>query len=196
MADDKRTYDLTAITPAELSTLLSSLALDIDDPSLSAAESKKLLLTDLLISSVITSNSNNYQAITQKAFYDSVATESNNGVVKHASPAQNDAGAVGNYVVIASELKRKLNEVMSGSLTPDGHWDFGAGLQIRWGRVISTQDTNQSFNFSKPFDNACLAVIPDVPIGNATVVSTTGFVFNRLDEVNNAIYMYYIAIGY
>lgn len=83
---DSRIENLTnQILLAELQSLKASLKLVLDDPSYSAGEAKKMLLSVLLNSSTVSSNTNDYQALTPKGFYNSTMTDSRLGVGRNAT---------------------------------------------------------------------------------------------------------------
>lgn len=76
---DSRGKDLTGtVISSELQALLSSLYFNVDASSFS--EAKKIVLQTLLTEAVIAANSNNYQAMTPKAFYDSIMTTARKGI--------------------------------------------------------------------------------------------------------------------
>ena len=196
MGVDSRIENLTdEALLAELEALKATLKLAIDDPSYSAGDAKKILIATLLNKSVVTDNTNDFQAMTPKAFYDSVATESNLGVTRHASPAQINSGAEGNLTVIASELKRKLDELFSQSLLQQGYINFIGGFQLRWGKVLSTTDSAQNFTFAEPFTNECLNVVTTLETQQDISLFKDKFTFNRRDDVDGNVNMFYYAIG-
>ena len=92
------------IALAELTALKASLKVVLDDPSYSAGDAKKMLLSVLLNSdTVVEGSENDFQAMTPKGFAASVATETRNGIARPATAAENDSGAAGVFFVIASE---------------------------------------------------------------------------------------------
>lgn len=93
----------------------------------SESDALGLEVPELLTSDIITDASLDYKALTGKGFNASVATEGRLGITKHASAAQIDAGTAGNLVVIASQLKRKYDELynsvsVSFTGTPDANF--------------------------------------------------------------------------
>lgn len=83
---DKRGKDLTELLASQIQALLNTLSIPVDDPSFS--EARRLVLSSLLNSNIVDANTNNYQALTPKGFYDSIATESRKGVQRLATSAE------------------------------------------------------------------------------------------------------------
>jgi hypothetical protein len=76
---DSRIRNLTdEVLAAHLSALLNTLYLAVDDTTFTDA--KKVLLKTLLTEAVIDANTNNYQAMSPKSFYDSVMTNARKGI--------------------------------------------------------------------------------------------------------------------
>lgn len=78
MADD-RIKDLPGeVSTAELNALIDTLYLAVDDTTFTDAE--KMLLKSIMFDGFVTSNSNNYQAMTPRAFYNNIMTTTRRGV--------------------------------------------------------------------------------------------------------------------
>lgn len=172
MADDKRTYDLTAITASELSSLLSTLELDIDDPSFSAGESKRLALSLLLSSGLVAEGSTiEHLALTPKGFALSVATSSRNGIVKTADASDISSGTSGK-MVDAAQLKSSVD----------------AALQIPsiqfmlWGGVSSSGVASSPYGGSLTFTSSKLST-GQYQV-NHNLGSSTYFVFPWITRTN------------
>jgi len=76
---DERIKDFTgAVSSAQIGALLDTLYLAVDDTSFTDA--KKILLKSILTTAVVDASTNNYQAMTPKAFYDSVMTTTRKGI--------------------------------------------------------------------------------------------------------------------
>ena len=89
MGEDKRIPDLTELTDAQIIALLATLVLEMDDPSFSSGESKKVRLTQLLSSRAVPDNDAlTHKAMTEAGFKNTEATESRKGVVTFATTAQ------------------------------------------------------------------------------------------------------------
>ncbi len=83
---DSRIKDLDGdVSSGQLPALLNTLFLAVDDTSFSEAE--QILLKTILTEAIVTSNSNNYQALTPKAFYDSIMTTARKGIGQLSSDA-------------------------------------------------------------------------------------------------------------
>jgi len=84
---DSRIKDLTGTTVTQaLQALLDTLYLAVDDASY--VNAKKILLKSLLYDSIVSGNSNNYQGMTPKAFYDSVMTSTRLGIGRQATSTE------------------------------------------------------------------------------------------------------------
>ena len=83
MSDSKIRNLTETVVSGDLATLLDTLYLAVDDTTFTNA--KKVLLKTILTEAVISSNANNYQAMTPKAFYDSVMTTTRKGIAQLAS---------------------------------------------------------------------------------------------------------------
>lgn len=89
MGQDLRIRDLNAVGATELKTLLSTVALALDDPSFSANDAKKVLLSVLLTSDIVAEDTDiTHRALTPKGFNSSVATTSRRGVVRLAKDTE------------------------------------------------------------------------------------------------------------
>jgi len=87
MAVDSRIKDLPdEVASSQLQALLDTLYLAVDDTSFS--EAKKVLLKTLFTEAIVSSNSNNYQAMTPKAFYNSIMTTSRKGIGRLATESE------------------------------------------------------------------------------------------------------------
>lgn len=118
MGADSRIKDLSGeIVSGELASRLSTLYVAADDTSFSDA--KKIKWGTLVNSSVVTNNSNNYQALTPKGFYDSVATESRKGIVELASTAEVQAKS-GDMVLTAGKQTAMQNQWLSDWFVQSG----------------------------------------------------------------------------
>ena len=97
MGSDKRITDLAPLSDAGVNSLLNSLALEVDDPSLSATESRQILLSQLLSNRDIPDNTTTaYKAVTEAGLMKTNATYAKKGVVRLASTQDIDgsSGAV------------------------------------------------------------------------------------------------------
>jgi hypothetical protein len=84
---DSRIRNLVdTIIASELNSLLNELCFAIDGTSLTDAN--KVFWTTLITNAIVTNNSNNYQAMTPQAFYNSIMTTSRNGIGMIASDAE------------------------------------------------------------------------------------------------------------
>jgi len=84
---DSRIKDLVGeVSSGQIQALLSTLYLAVDATSF--PDAKKLLLQTILTNAVISSNANNYQAMTPKAFYDSVMTTVVMGINRMATDGE------------------------------------------------------------------------------------------------------------
>jgi hypothetical protein len=86
------------------------------------------------------------------------------------------------------------------SLDPDGYVKLPGGVILQWGRIESTIDTAESFNFPIAFTTVCWTVSGTFegysqPAAISSI-TTTGFSFNRNNSVDGTDYFRYIAIGY
>lgn len=91
MADPIRIKDFTqTLTAGELQTFLSELMIAVDKGGTVGAflNAKKMPIDVLLSSLAVTSTTNNYQALTPRGFYSSLATEAVKGIVELASDAE------------------------------------------------------------------------------------------------------------
>jgi hypothetical protein len=73
-------------------------------------DAKKLKLSTLLTTAIVAANTNASQAMTPKAFYDSVMTESRRGVARQATD-QEVTDRTGEGVVIANKVVRIKNKI-------------------------------------------------------------------------------------
>lgn len=85
--------------------------------------------------------------------------------------------------------------------TSSGYFDIGR-MRIQWGRISSTTDSDQTVTFPVAFGAAPVVASSmerNADAGYCAVdnVTTTNFVCNRLDTIDNADnpYIHYIAIG-
>lgn len=86
---DSRIENLTdEILIAELEALKASLKLVLDDPSYSAGDAKKMLISLLFNSSIVSAATNDFQALTPKGFYNSIMTTARKGIGKLATSTQ------------------------------------------------------------------------------------------------------------
>jgi len=101
MGVDARIKDLPSeVLSTELSALLSTMYLAVDGTSFSDA--KKVKWATLITNAVVTANANNYQAMTPKAFYDSVMTNAVKGIGRLATDAEITAKSGDSYAMIPS----------------------------------------------------------------------------------------------
>ena len=82
-----------------------------------------------------------------------------------------------------------------------GYFDIGT-MRIQWGRVSSTSDSDQTVTFPVAFGVAPVVASSmerDANAGYCAIdsVTTTNFVVNRLDTINNSDnpFIHWIAIG-
>jgi len=120
MGEDARIEDLLLeIDTAELITLKATLKLALDDPSFSAADAKKILLSTLLSSAIAASSEVDYKALTPKGFHASVATEGRKGIVELATDLE-----------IAAETANKVLQS-----------DDQAAMRLNWSKALSGSHT-------------------------------------------------------
>lgn len=103
---DGRIKDLTSeVLASQIQALLNTLYLALDDDSFSDA--KKILLKNLLKDTAVTDALNNYQALTPKGFYSSVATEESKGIVEKATGAEIIAETADKFMDAADQAKMR-----------------------------------------------------------------------------------------
>jgi len=89
--------------------------------------------------------------------------------------------------------------ITESSLGAKGYVKFRNGFTIQWGYFTSTIDGSQAFTYTsvgaRSFDNNTFIVTYDVG-GRTLAKSRSGFTFNRLDEYDDDVTVYFIAIGY
>ena len=89
MGSDKRITDLAPLSDAGVNSLLNSLALEVDDPSLSATESRQILLSQLLSNRDIPDNTTTaYKAVTEAGLMKTLATKTKRGLARFATDAE------------------------------------------------------------------------------------------------------------
>lgn len=86
MADSRIKDVAGTVIEGNLPALLNTLYLAVDDTTFS--EFKKILLKTILSEVVVSANTNNYQAMTPKAFYDSVMTTTRKGIGQLATDGE------------------------------------------------------------------------------------------------------------
>lgn len=124
---DSRIRNLTGeVLTADISALLNTLYLAVDD--ISFTDAKKILLKSILTEAVITANTNNYQAMTPKAFYDSVMTTLVKGIGQLAVDGEITAKTGNNLLTAANQT------LMQGQWVKD--W-----LQANGAPIFMHQDT-------------------------------------------------------
>jgi hypothetical protein len=106
MADSRIENLSDEVLLAELQSLKATLKIALDDPSYSAGDTKKMLLSTLLKSDILTDaeGSIDYQAMTPACFKATVATTNRLGVVEKATNSEVTAGSVDKFVD-AAQLK-------------------------------------------------------------------------------------------
>jgi len=89
MGSDKRITDLAPLSDAGVNSLLNSLALEVDDPSLSATESRQILLSQLLSNRDIPDNTIiAHKAVTEAGLMKTLATTTKRGLARFATDAE------------------------------------------------------------------------------------------------------------
>ena len=118
MGDDSRIKDLgSEVLSADIQALLNTLFLAVDDTSFTDA--KKILLKSILTEAVVSSNANNYQALTPKAFYDSVMTTARKGVGRYATSVE-VTGKTSDGLLRASDQDAMQTQWISDLMRGDG----------------------------------------------------------------------------
>lgn len=83
---DQRIRTLTEeVNQSDLNTLKSLLYFAVDHTTFGTGNARKLLLVTILNSLLVEDNTNDYQAMTPKAFYDSIMTEVRKGIGRLAT---------------------------------------------------------------------------------------------------------------
>lgn len=85
MADSRIKDAADEVISSEIQALLNTLYFAVDDSSFS--DFQKILLKSFLTEAIVDANTNNYQALTPKAFYDSVMTTTRKGIGQLAADA-------------------------------------------------------------------------------------------------------------
>lgn len=86
MADSRIKDASETVASGDLAALLNSLYFAVDATGFT--DFKKILLKTILTEAVVTANTNNYQAMTPKAFYDSVMSTTVKGIGQLATDAE------------------------------------------------------------------------------------------------------------
>lgn len=112
MGVDARIEDLqNSVNSTELETLKASLKIALDDPSFSAEDAKKMLLSTLMTSSAFNDDTlNDFQSLTPKGLKANTATTTRKGVVRHATDAELAAYNTSNMIP-ANKLDIVLNKL-------------------------------------------------------------------------------------
>jgi len=135
---DSRIKDLDGeVSSGQIQALLATLYLAVDATSFTDA--KKLLLQTILTNAVISSNANNYQAMTPKAFYDSVMTTVVMGINRMATDgeitAKTGSGLLtaANQVLMNATLK---NDFFVGNFVPNTYRVNATGVDPQSGNSL------------------------------------------------------------
>jgi len=135
---NSRIKDLSGeVAVGEIQALLATLYLATDDTSFTDAE--KILLSTILSSAIVTDNSINYQALTPKGFYESLATEARKGIVKLATNTEilnKTAGAV-----LTTDQLSALQALFKND------WFFGNGTVKKWTGTSSNLATTKTLQY-------------------------------------------------
>jgi hypothetical protein len=121
---DSRIRSLTdTMVSGDIAALLNTLYLVVDDASFTNA--KKTLLKTLLTEAVVTANTNNYQALTPKAFYDSVMSTTVKGIGQLALDADVTAktgtGLLNSVHQVLMQAQWKKDFFVKNGTCPDGY---------------------------------------------------------------------------
>jgi len=95
-------------------------------------------------------------------------------------------------VVLTTESEY-ANQLAVG--TNDHSVNFNSGMQMRFGRVTSSTDGNQTVTFSTPFSTGCLTVVTDVSCLTSSY-SASSCVIDRSNNYDGTITISYVAYGY
>lgn len=181
MGTDARIKDLTGeVLSNELSALLSTLYMAVDDTSFTDAE--KVKWTNLITSAIVSANTNNYQAMTPKSFYDSVATESRKGIVELASTAEVQAKA-GEVVLTSGD-----QDTMQSQWKTD--WWVGSGAPrvfFQDSYAIAMQMTHFGNSISA---NGYLVLTPELAAGKQIACATIMLSIGTNSTQGNGFYKF------
>jgi hypothetical protein len=172
---DSRIKDLAAsVTSGQLSALLSTLQLVVDDPTFTDA--KKIALLSLLYSGQVTSNANNYQAMTPKAFADSIMNTTTRGIERAATDQEiTDKSGTG-VLNAADQIKMQEQWVVDWfrkEVTPNIY--HYAGYAMAWQSVdyidsMSIGDSaplSPTLESARTFDSALVTLLVSSNLGEA-----------------------------
>lgn len=94
MGEDKRIPDLTLLTDAQVSSLLETLVLEMDDPLFSTGESRKVSLSQLLSDRDVPDNTTIiHKAVTERGLMKTLAGTTKKGLARFATDAEVQAKA-------------------------------------------------------------------------------------------------------
>ena len=171
---DSEITGLVATTAGQLQSLISTLQLVVDAPTFTDAQ--KLALATLLYSSAVTANTNNYQAMTPKAFYDSVMNTTTRGIERAATDAEVTTKA-GTGVLNAEDQTLMQSQWMVDWFRKEGipnvyHY---AGYAMAWQMVdyIDSMSVGNSVPLSpvlpaeRTFDGALVTLLVGSILGEA-----------------------------
>lgn len=132
MSTDSRIKDLEAeVGEGALAGLLNTLFLAVDESTYTNA--KKILLKTILTDAVVSTNTNNYQAMTPKAFYDSIMTTTRRGVQRLATDAE-VTNRTGEGVVTSERLELLKDKLVTEFFKQGNSMEifYSAGWSLSW----------------------------------------------------------------
>lgn len=132
MGTDSRIKDLEAeVGEGALAGLLNTLFLAVDESTYTNA--KKILLKTILTDAVVSANTNNYQAMTPKAFYDSIMTTTRRGVQRLATDTE-VTNRTGEGVVTSGRLELLKNKLVQDFFKQENAMEifYSAAWSLSW----------------------------------------------------------------
>lgn len=99
-------------------------------------------------------------------------------------------------VVSPDKIKAAIEALLVTDYTmnQEGYLELFMGFKLVWGTFDSTSDVAQAFTFHESFPNNCWGIAGDAN-GGFSLLSTTGFTFNRDNSYGGAVEFRYIAWG-
>lgn len=172
---DSRIKDLAAsVTSGQLSALLSTLQFIVDDPTFTDA--KKIALMSLLTSSQVTTNTNDYQAMTPKAFASSIMNETTRGIERAATTSEIQTKS-GTAVLNAADQIIMQEQWQTDWFRKEGEPNiyYYAGYAMAWQMVDfintmsigSTAPLSPMLESARTFDSALVTLLVSSNLGEA-----------------------------
>ncbi len=154
-----------------------------------------------------TSDNNNPKKVTFENYYAGRENDvPDDGFVlilrANSTPAAiSESNFLTNYIQPLVDARIEANLPSISGNPANGEFQVGT-LQFRMGQVTSNTDALETFTFSTPFANSCIAVVLNRQAANATnptfasAFGATGFSIDRADAISSNDPIQYIAIGY